>query len=404
MKPTSFRQFVAAIVMTGLAAMTCPAEAQIRLSSICRVKGQEERVLQGQGIVVGLAGTGDGNLPSTRRSISTLLEKMGNPLGPDGLNELKDFKNVALVVVTATIPAAGARQGDQINCVVSSLGSAKSLKGGRLLQTAMTGPGAAPSLPVYAFAQGSIELEDPLIETTARIYGGCRMEEDFFNPYVKNKKVTLVLNRNHSGFEVAQAVAERINEWFEKEQIRRGDLAKAIDQNNIEVEIPVHNQPNPAMFVADILRLEIYEPQTAAQVTINERTGSIIITSDVEIGAVVVTHKNFVIEAGGTDQFVKLDPSDNQTAKLQALLAALNAVHAPTNDIIDIVKGTREKQETPRQVGDRVGSKAESGTGTPGSRTWAAERQEVSTWIPPRGYCPTKNRQLTTDNRQNHVH
>ena len=116
--------------------------------------------MQGQGIVVGLAGTGDGNLLSTRRSIGTLLEKMGNPLGPDGLKELKDFKNVALVVVTATIPAAGARQGDKIDCVVSSLGSAKSLKGGRLLQTALTGPGRPPSLPVYAFAQGSVELED----------------------------------------------------------------------------------------------------------------------------------------------------------------------------------------------------------------------------------------------------
>jgi flagellar P-ring protein FlgI len=355
----SKRHLIVAIVLAALATMPRTAVAQIRLSSICRVKGQEERVLQGQGIVVGLVGTGDGNLLSTRRSISTLLEKMGNPLGPDGLKELKDFKNVALVVVTATIPAAGARQGDKIDCVVSSLGSAKSLKGGRLLQTALTGPGRAPSLPVYAFAQGSIELENPTIETTGRVFAGARLEEDFFNPYVRNNKVTLVLNQDQSSFEVAQTVAERINEWFGKEMVadpsRRGEIApampngiaRAIDQSNIEIDIPPHNRPNPAMFVADVLRLDIHEPETAAQVTINQRTGSIVITSDVEIGAVVITHKNWVIEAGTTPtaQFEKLDPGATQTAKLEALLSALKAVHAPTEDVIDIIKGLAKSKK-----------------------------------------------------------
>jgi flagellar P-ring protein FlgI len=348
-----------AIALAALATTPSTAAAQIKLASICRVKGQEERVLQGQGIVVGLSGTGDGNLASTRRSISTLLEKMGNPLGPEGLKELKDFKNVALVVVTATIPASGARQGDKIDCVVSSLGSAKSLKGGRLLQTALTGPGRPPSLPVYAFAQGSIELEGATIETTGRVFAGARLEEDFFNPYVKSNKVTLVLNQDHSSFEVAQMVAERVNEWFSKEMDANasgrgmvaptmpGGIARAIDQNSIEIEIPPHNRPNPAMFVADVLRLDIYEPQTAAQVTINERTGSIVITSDVEIGAVVITHKNWVIEAGTvpTAQFVGLDPGGTQTAKLEALLSALKAVHTPTEDVIDIIKGLAKSKK-----------------------------------------------------------
>jgi flagellar P-ring protein FlgI len=341
MQSPSFHRLLTLVALAGMAAVAARAEAQIKLSSICRVKGQEERVLQGQGIVVGLAGTGDGGLPSTRRSINALLEKMGNPLGADGMKELKDFKNVALVVVTTTIPASGARQGDKIDCVVSSLGAAKSLKGGRLLQTAMTGPGQPPSLPVYGFAQGSVELDGPSIETTGRICGGCRLEEDFFNPYVKDQKVTLVLAQDHSSFEVAQTVAERINEWYAKEQVRQGELARAMDQNNIEIIIPPQNRPNPAMFVADILRLEIYEPQTAAQVTINERAGSIIMTSDVEIGAVVITHKNIVIETGatGTSHFVGLDPGETQTAKLQSLVKALEAIHAPTEDIIDIIKG-----------------------------------------------------------------
>jgi len=338
-------RFLGLVVLAVVLLAEASASAQIRLGSICRVKGQEERVLVGQGIVVGLAGTGDGNLASTQQNVRQLLDRLGSPVGGRGMAELKDFKNVAIVFVTATIPAAGARQGDRIDCVVSSPGTAKSLKGGWLLPTPMTGPGRPPALPVYGFAQGSIELDDAKIETTGRIHGGCRLEEDFFNPYIKDDKITLVLNDDHSGFGVAQAVAERVNGWFENEQVRRGALAKAIDQNNVEINVPPHHRDNPVMFLSDILDLEIYEPQTPAQVTINERAGSIVITADVEIGAVVVTHKNFVIEVAGAGAaapgtaFVPLDPAQTQTAKLESLLAALKAVHAPTEDVIDIIKG-----------------------------------------------------------------
>ncbi|MBN1912620.1 MAG: flagellar basal body P-ring protein FlgI [Pirellulales bacterium] len=338
-----------ALTLLAWGLLIAPAAAeQIKLGSICRVKGQEERVLQGLGVVVGLPGTGDGALATTRQSVKQLLDRMGNPVGAQSLKELKDFKNVALVVVTATIPAAGARQGDKIDCIVSSFGAAKSLKGGRLLETAMTGPGQPPDLPVYAFAQGSIQLEGST-ETTARIHGGCRMEEDFFNPYSKDGKITLVLNNDHSGFGVAQDVAERINARSEFDNVSRGDLAKAIDQNNIEVNIPPNYRQNPVMFVAGILNLELYDLPTPAQVTINQRTGSIVITADVEIGAVVVTHKNFVIEAGTTQsaQFVGINPGEDgaQAVRLRALLDALKAVHAPTEDIIDIIKGLAKSKK-----------------------------------------------------------
>lgn len=326
-----------------LFAAAMPAWAQTRLADICRAKGQEEIVLQGQGIVVGLPGSGDGDLPATRRSLGALLQKLGNPLGTEGLGELKNFKNVALVIVTATIPSAGARQGDKINCTVSSLGAAKSLKGGILLPTALTGPGVPPDMPVYAFAQGPLELDDPDLTTTGTIFGGCRMEVDFFNPFISNDgKLTLVLNENNSGFQVSQMVAQRINDFFAAEQLEGASLARAINQANVVVDIPEQYRNDPVMFVAEVLALDVYEPQTAAQVTINERAGSIVITADVEIGAVVVTHKNFVIEAGGEEdagQFVAVDPGKAQTAKLESLISALKAVHAPTQDIIDIIKG-----------------------------------------------------------------
>ena len=324
-------------------AQAASARAQTRLADICRAKGQEEIVLQGQGIVVGLPGTGDGDLPATRRSLGVLLQKLGNPMGAAGLAELKNFKNVALVIVTATIPAAGARQGDKINCTVSSMGAAKSLKGGILLSTALTGPGVPGEMPVYAFAQGPLELDDPDLTTTGTIFGGCRLEVDFFNPFFsKDGKLTLVLDENHCGFQVAQMVAQRINDFFETEQLAGPSLARAINQANVIVDIPAQYRSDPVMFVADVLSLDVYEPQNAAQVTINERAGSIVITADVEIGAVVVTHKNFVIEAGGemnNSQFVEIDPGKTQTAKLESLISALKAVHAPTQDIIDIIKG-----------------------------------------------------------------
>jgi flagellar P-ring protein precursor FlgI len=86
----------------------------------------------------------------------------------------------------------------------------------------------------------------------------------------------------------------------------------------------------------------LLESQTEARVTINARAGSVIIGADVEIGPVVVTHKNIVIETGDNlpaDRFVPLDPSGTQTAKLKALVEALNAVKVPTEDIIEIIKG-----------------------------------------------------------------
>ena len=110
-----------------------PTDGRTLLKNICRVKGQEENTIQGMGLVIGLAGTGDGaNFLPTVRGLATMLERMNNPIGEKGPLELKDAKNVALVMVTATVPAAGARQGDMIECTVSSIGSSKSLEKGVL--------------------------------------------------------------------------------------------------------------------------------------------------------------------------------------------------------------------------------------------------------------------------------
>jgi flagellar P-ring protein precursor FlgI len=322
--------------------MAVGASADTRLKDICRVKGQEENTLQGLGIVVGLKGTGDGAsfLPAIR-SLAKVMTVMGEPLGKGGLTELKDSKNVALVTVTATVPAAGARQGDRLDCAVSSIGSAKSLAGGRLFMTALIGPDRN-NPRIYAFAEGPISLDDPALPTTGRVFQGARLEEDFFHVFTKEGRITLVLDRNHADFQVAQDMADLINNQFAV-QTNYVSIAKALNQGNVEVLIPPQYRADPVNFLSQVLSLRIFEPRTAARVVINERAGSIVISGDVAIGAVTVTHKNIVVEAGAATgpsrQFVALDPAGTSTPQLKNLVEALNALHVPARDIIDIIKG-----------------------------------------------------------------
>lgn len=331
-----------AVALLCLAGSDSHAAGRLTLKSICRVKGQEENSLQGMGIVIGLKGTGDNAsyLPALR-SVAQIMAATGNTLGRNALVELKDTKNVALVAVSATIPAAGGRQGDKIDCVVSSIGSAKSLSGGRLFLTPLIGPDRK-NPRVYAFAEGPLTIEGANITTTARIHAGCRLEEDFFNVFSKDNKITLVLEKYHADFQVAQDVAEMINSQMRMQTSSDTPLARAINQGNIEVTIPIQYRDDAVSFVSQVLALPIMEPQTGARVVVNERAGSIVISGDVEIGAVAVTHKNIVIETGvgsSAKPFVGLDPVDPSSPKLKALVETLNAVHLPTEDIIEVIKG-----------------------------------------------------------------
>jgi flagellar P-ring protein precursor FlgI len=342
MKTCRLTMVLATLTAVALLAVAGPAEARTRMKDICRIKGQEENTLQGLGIVVGLRGTGDGGgfLP-TIRSLAMAMQLMGNPIGAGGQAELKDARNVALVMVTATVPAAGARQGDQLDCMVSSIGASKSLLGGRLFMTPLQGP-QVESTKVYGFCQGAIHLDDATLPTTGRIHGGCRLEEDFFNVFSKDNKITLVIEKNHADFEVAQEIAEVINSQL---SIQTGDeyLAKAINALNVEVKIPKQYREDPVQFVTQVMGLTMPDPQTDARVVINQRAGSVVIGSDVEIGSVVVTHKNIVIQTGddlpAPDRFVPLDPEGTQTTKLKSLVESLNAIKVPTEDIIEIIKG-----------------------------------------------------------------
>lgn len=317
-----------------------PSEGGIPLRNICRVAGQEDLVLQGLGLVIGLQGTGDGAsaLP-TIRALATAMELLGNPVGSNLSAELRDAKNVALVLVTARVPASGARRGDRVHCYVSAL-SAKSLAGGRLFLTPLTGPFPSRDPVVFAVAEGPISLDSPNTPTSGRVFEGCRFLQDFALPVGTDGRITLLLTPNYTGFHVAQEVADAINAELSI-QNNRQPLARALDQVAIEVQIPPAYRNDVVNFLAQVLQVEIVEPQLGPAVVIHERSGTIVLGGEVEIGPVVVTHKNMVIEVGpgaGVPTFTAVDPRQPQNPRLKGLVEALNAIRVPPEDIVDIIK------------------------------------------------------------------
>lgn len=315
-------------------------QARTLLRDICRVKGQEENVLRGMGLVVGLAGTGEANDAATMRALSRAMEIMGAPIpemplgGSSGLKELEKIKNVALVVVTARVPATGARRGDKLDCHVSAI-NGKSLAGGRLAFAALQGPHLRDKR-VYALCEGAIHLEDPAQPLVGIVSGGCQMEEDVFTRFMHEGVVTLVLEKNHADFQTATDVAESIHRLY----ARAGDdFVQAIDASNIVVRVPEEYRSDPVEFVAAILSdTEVYSPEPEARVVINERTGSIVIDGNVSIGDVIVSHNNVVIEAGPAPEFTAVDTDHSDSAKLNALVDALNAIKVPASDRVEIIK------------------------------------------------------------------
>ena len=251
------------------------------------------------------------------------------------MEELKKYKNITLVIVSARVPATGARVGDKLNCEVSAL-NGKSLDGGRLAFAALQGPNVEDRR-VYATAEGNIyinSLEQPLVGSIA---GGCQMEADVFTPFVKDGYVTLILDKNHANFQTAADIVSTIRQTY----FQHDDAAvQAVNAANIIVRVPDAYNTDPVEFVSNLLELQCYNPEPESRVVINQRTGSIVIDGDVQIGDVVISHRNVVVEAvSGPGPFVQIDQQQQEATKLQSLVDALNALKVPNADAIEIIKG-----------------------------------------------------------------
>ena len=333
-------------VLTCLGIASCvPVMASTRLKNICRIKGQEENVLRGMGLVVGLNGTGETNDPMTMRAIARAMEIMGNPLAMNGqqagLDDLRKMKNAALVMVTATVPATGARRGDRLDCYVSGL-NGKSLAGGRLAFAALQGPNTQDPR-VYALCQGQLTIDDESQPMVGVVHGGCQMEADIFTPFVRDGMITLVLDKNHANFqtaaEITQLIYERLANYEATDSRTVKDMVRAIDAANIVIRIPETFARDPVSFASDILETRIAEPEPEARVVINPRAGTIVISGDVEIGDVIVSHKNVVVEAVAPPAFAQIDVDKSSAPKLEQLVTQLNSLKVPTADVIDIIRG-----------------------------------------------------------------
>ena len=332
--------YCAAFALTLVGGMIADCHARTVLRNICRVKGQEGNTLRGIGLVVGLAGTGEAGDPALMRSLARAYQIMDIPVpempmpGSAGLKELEKLKNSALVFVTARVPATGARRGDLIDCHVSGI-NGKSLAGGRLVFAAMRGPNVKDKI-FYGSCEGAIHLENPDQPLVGKIAGGCQMEQDIITPFVHNDRITLVLDEHHANFQTATEVAEAIHAQY----AGQGDsFAKAISASNIVVEVPAEYHSDPVAFTADVLEVSVYSAEPEARVVINQKTGSIVISGDVTIGDVVVSHKNVVVEAGQSAAFTAVDADQADDAKLQSLVQALNSIKVPHEDVVEIIKG-----------------------------------------------------------------
>jgi len=315
-----------------------------RVADVTRIGGQRTNVLTGMGLVIGLKGTGDGGkfMPAIE-PLAQMLLKFSNQTSP---GELKDASNVAVVMLTVTVPENGARDGDAFDVYVSSIGAAQSLRGGRLFVTPLMGPMADGHL--FALAQGAVVLEDTSTPTVGIVRKGCVMEVDLPAQLIdQNSRFTLVIDDAAASWTLANTIAKVINSEGGEGSV----AAVALDPKNVVVTIPVEERGTPDAYISRIQRLPIPIIASEARVQINDRTGTIIITGDVEISPVIISHRGLTISTVSPQpvpsprtpvvssrDFVAVDPQNTGGAKLRDLLVALDQLKVPAEERISILK------------------------------------------------------------------
>jgi flagellar P-ring protein precursor FlgI len=325
-----------------LLALTTTASA-VKVGDITRLSGERSNVLTGLGLVVGLRGTGDGgDFAPAIRPLAAMLGKFNDRAD---VRELANVGNVALVNVTAVVPPRTVRNGDKLDVYITSLGAATSLKGGRLLITPLQGP--TPDSGIFALAQGAAVIEDASVPTSALVPGGAVMEADLPAQVIQKGRLTLILNEPAASWTTASTIAKIINDAEGTGET----LAIAVDSKNVVVTLPANERDNPAGFISRVQRLPVPILPTEARVEINEKTGTIIMTGDVEISPVVISHKGLTITTTNPPpaptprtpvisehRTIPLDTTREGGAKLQDLVDAMDLIRVPAEDRITIVK------------------------------------------------------------------
>jgi len=337
--------------------------AMVRIRDIARPLGERSNKLIGDGIVVGLKGTGDGgDALIASRPFREMLQRMDNPVE---LEDLNDAKNFAYVMVTAELGRGGVRSGDKIDVYVHSMGKAKSLEGGTLLIAPLLGSHYADD-HLYGWAQGPVTITDPEIPTSGVIKAGADIEEDFFHQYIERDPetgesfITLVLDEDHASWLAAKVIADNINEETAAPDADINSLADgnssfeavavALDTKNIRVNLSAKQARLPSSFVARIMNLQIDLPDPEATVVVNERTGVIVITGNVEISPVMVTVDGLSIRVINPEpepmpnrpvvsetQWAKINISERKGIAIDQLIDALDQLNVSVQQKINAI-------------------------------------------------------------------
>jgi flagellar P-ring protein precursor FlgI len=339
-----------------------PALAFSRIKDLADVEGVRDNMLVGYGLVVGLNGTGDSlrNAPFTLQSVQSMLERLGvNTRGTD-LNT----KNIAAVMVTASLPAF-ATQGSRIDITVSAMGDAKSLQGGTLLVT----PLLAADGEIYAVGQGPIavggfkaEGDAATIErgvpTNGRIAAGAIVEREVPFQLASLERMRLALR--NPDFTTAKRIQDAINRMLGQ------GAAVATNPATVELVLTSRNAGDIVALMTDIEQLRV-DPDQPAKIVIDEKTGIIVMGSEVRVSEVAIAQGNLTIKISEAPQVSQPQPfsregetvvvprsdvvvddsSDNklivvtENVSLQSLVDGLNALGIGPRDMISILQAIR---------------------------------------------------------------
>lgn len=352
------KTFLVRLFFSLLLGVSAFASAE-RIRDLTTVQGVRNNQLIGYGLVVGLDGTGDQTTqtPFTTQTLNNMLSQLGITV-PSGTN--MQLKNVAAVMVTANLPPFG-RQGQQIDVVVSSMGNAKSLRGGTLLMTPMKGV----DNQIYALAQGNILVGGAGASAGGssvqvnqvnggRISGGATIERELASNFGSQSVVNLQLNDDD--FAMAQRISDTINR-------RSGyGAATALDSRTVQVRVSP-NSSSQVRLLADIQNMEVAVPVIDAKVIINSRTGSVVMNREVRLSSCAIAQGNLSVTvnrqqnvnqpdtpfAGGQTTVTPETQIDmrqeggalqrvNAGANLNSVVRALNALGATPMELMSILQ------------------------------------------------------------------
>ncbi len=334
-----------------------------RIKDIASVAGVRTNQLVGYGIVVGLDGSGDqtSQTPFTVQSLKNMLAQNGIAL-PPGANP--QLKNIAAVSIHAELPAF-AKIGQTIDITISSIGNAKSLRGGSLLMSPLKGADGK----VYAIAQGNLVVSGfgaaadgssvtVNVPSAGRIPGGATVERVVANPFANGNSI--VLNLHTSDFTTATQTAAVIN------RVIGPGSAQAVDATSIRVSAP-HKTSQRVSFVSLLENLQVTTGDVAAKVIVNSRTGTVVIGQNVRVKPAAISHGSLVVtisanpivsqpsplaEVGETvvvpQSDITISEGDNKMflfnpgVSLDEIVRAVNQVGAAPGDLVAILEALKQ--------------------------------------------------------------